>query len=60
MGLPQRLAEESPSGSCIPLGQEQEVDALSSRIDGTVQINPFALHPNVGFIHGQEPLVIRR
>jgi hypothetical protein len=51
MQLLQRLAEEASCGRGISLGGEQEIDCLSRCVDGAVEINPIALHPNVCLVY---------
>jgi len=43
--------EEALRGSRVTVGGEQKIDRSAGGIDGTVQVNPLALHPNVGLIH---------
>src|SRR5215213_7594424 len=45
------LRKNRRAGSRIPLGREQEINGLPCRIHGAVQVHPFALHPDVSFVH---------
>jgi hypothetical protein len=47
MRLLQRFPEEASCRRGIPLGREQKVDGLAASINGTIEINPLALDPNV-------------
>ena len=51
MRLLQRLPEKASCRGGIPLGREQKVDRLPVSIDGSVEIDPFALHPDICLIH---------
>jgi len=47
----QRFLEETLGRSRVPASGEQEIDGGSSGVDGSVEVGPLALHPNVGPIH---------
>jgi hypothetical protein len=51
MWLSQRLAEKAPGDRYMPLGREQNVYCSPGSIDGTVEINPFALDTNACLVH---------
>jgi hypothetical protein len=49
--VPYGLLEEAPSGGCITLGSQQEVDRLALLVDRSIQILPGAVAPDVCLIH---------
>jgi len=47
----QGFLEEALGGSRVTAGGDQKINRSACGIDGAVQANPLALHPNVGLIH---------
>jgi hypothetical protein len=47
----QRQLQEVLGSNQIPVGRQHEIDGISGRIDGSIQVHPASGYPNVRFVH---------